>query len=284
MSSAVTTVRVMRSAAIGGGVLIALLLLMLTVGTSAKAASPRIDTGSAIVSASGRVAIPLQNRSSRSVSGTLTLRTGKAVIGSARFRVAAQSRRPVRLWLTVNGARRLARSGRLAVTAVVRARGSRATRRKVKLKQASTRPGVPKPAGPTGIDGRYHGHYAEANADLAFYISNQRLYTGPFDAFYVEAICRNVQPDYTGPDQVYPSPRAIEPVEVPIAADGTFKGEGSLLAGSGTLPIRWTITGRVTGSREVHGEVTAAFTDPYGNPCQGTTRFTARYYGRVYPR
>ena len=127
-------------------------------------------------------------------------------------------------------------------------------------------------------DGRYQGRYATTNADLAFNVAGGRLFTGPFDSFYVEAVCLNADPAYTGPDQVYPSPRAIEPVEAPIAADGTFRGQGSVHPGSGSPPIAWTIAGRIVGG-DVQGEVSVTFTDPYGNPCQGAATFTARYYG-----
>lgn len=126
-------------------------------------------------------------------------------------------------------------------------------------------------------DGRYQGTYAENNVDLAFNVVGTRLFTGPFDGFYLTATCQNVDPDYTG-EQVYTDSSAIEPVEATIASNGDFYGEGQYFTEE-SPPMDWTIRGHISGGNVTNGEFSATYTDTFGNPCSGTTRFTASWYG-----
>lgn len=246
-------------------------------------ATLRIGPGPVQVSASGRVAVELRNTGRRTTAGTLTLRSGRRAVGSARFRIPARGMRTVRATLSGGVRERLARDRRLTVTAVAQARGVKAVRRALVLvaPARATPPGTTPSSGPSAPafqEGRYRGGYDATNAELAFNVAGSRLYTGPFDSFYADARCRNADPAYTGPDQEYGNPRSIGPVEATIAADGTFRGEGTYHPGGGSPPIGWTISGRIAGG-EAGGEFGASFTDPFGNPCQATMRFTGRFLG-----
>jgi hypothetical protein len=125
------------------------------------------------------------------------------------------------------------------------------------------------------LEGRYQGTYAENNVDLAFNVVGNRLFTGPFDGFYLYATCRNVDPDYTG-DLGLDDSSGYEPVQATIAADGSFSGQGVYRTGYTDQP--WTISGRIAGG-SVTGQFSSRYTNTYGNPCNGTTRFTAEWYG-----
>ena len=134
-----------------------------------------------------------------------------------------------------------------------------------------------KQSGPAWVDGRYQGNYATSNATLAFNVQGNRLFTGPFDSFYVEATCRNSDPNYTG-DQTYSDSTAIGPVEARISG-GRFSGSG-VYRPSAEASIPWEISGRISGKTITDGVFTVNYKYSTSNdPCTGTARFTANWYG-----
>jgi hypothetical protein len=124
------------------------------------------------------------------------------------------------------------------------------------------------------LEGRYAGTYAENNVDLFFNVAGGRVYTGPFDAFYVDAPCNFGLSD----------PSAIEPVQANIAGNGSFSGSGVWVVAGGTGPsgfsIPWTLTGQIKGGTITSGVFQVG---PYsysdGKTCSGSTHFTATWYG-----
>lgn len=126
-------------------------------------------------------------------------------------------------------------------------------------------------------EGRYQGTYAENNVNLAFNVAGGRVYTGPFDSFYIDATCHNVDPGYTGPNQTYTDGSAIEPVAAGISG-GSFSGSGVYVPGGGEQ-IAWKLSGNISGKSISGGTFSVNYTDYYGNPCSGTTHFTAAWYG-----
>ena len=128
------------------------------------------------------------------------------------------------------------------------------------------------------LQGRYSGTYAENATDLLFNVSGGRVYTGPFDSFFIEADCTNLDYPNTVP-QAYTDPSAIEPVQASIASNGDFAGSGVYTPGFG-LQIPWQLSGHISGTSITGGAFTAGpYTDTYGDPCGGTTHFTAQWYG-----
>lgn len=125
------------------------------------------------------------------------------------------------------------------------------------------------------LEGRYAGTYAENNVDLFFNVLGGRVYTGPFDAFYLDATCYNADPNYTGP-QVTTDSTAYEPVQATIGPGGSFAGSGVYNTGFTSHP--WTLTGQISGG-SITGTFTSSYTDTYGDPCSGSTSFTAQWYG-----
>lgn len=253
----------------------ALATALLALPAPAHGAKLKVGGQPAAVSPDGRVSISVANPNRRAAKGTLTLAARRGALASRRFRIPARRSKKVRLGLTVAGYNELQALGSMRVRAIAKARGLPATRKRVTL-TIPARPGDD--TSRSERDGRYQGAYAENNADLAFNVVGSRLFTGPFDSFYLVATCRNADPAYTGPDQVYVNATAIEPVEATIGADGSFHGQGTYRTGS-TPPISWEITGRATGRSISEGQFSATYTDAYGNPCTGVTRFTAQWYG-----
>jgi hypothetical protein len=131
--------------------------------------------------------------------------------------------------------------------------------------------------GAAWVDGRYQGTWAENSTDLSFNVVGSRLYTGPFDSFYIDATCHNVDPTFTG-NQVYTDGSAIEPVQATIASGGNFSGSGTYVPGGGEQ-IHWTVSGHISGQSVTGGTFSVNYTDFYGNPCSGTAHFTAQWYG-----
>lgn len=242
----------------------------------------KIGGGTVNVSSARVAAIGVANPNRSAAKGTLTLNWQGAAIGRRSFNIRARRLGQVKVTIA-KGAYDIMRSnGSLKVSAVAKAKGKGTAKKSLTLTAAGSGGGdtTPAPAGPSAPwdDGRYQGTYAENNVDLAFNIVGTRLYTGPFDAFYIDATCRNVDPGYTGPNQVYTNAHAIEPVEAAIGGDGRFSGSGTYRPGP-TTSIPWTISGRVSGKSVTDGAFSVNYTDGYGNPCSGTTRFTAAWYG-----
>ena len=246
-----------------------LALGLVTAPATAHAAKLRVGAEPLAVGADGRASVVLANPNRTAVRGRLTLRASGSAVGTARFRLPAGRSRNVRISLTVAGMDALEARGVLAVRAIAAAKNAATTRTSLTLRLAAA------PAATR--DGRYQGSYADNSVDVSFNVVGARLFTGPFDAFYLQATCRNADPAYTGPDQLYTDATAIEPIVATIADDGAVSGEGVHRTGS-TPPIPWRITGRVTGE-SVSGELAADYTDVYGNPCSAVSRFSAGWYG-----
>jgi hypothetical protein len=127
------------------------------------------------------------------------------------------------------------------------------------------------------LEGRYLGHWSGNSANLAFNVFGGRVYTGPFDYFYIDETCYNTNPNYTGPDQVYHESDAIGPVQANIAPDGSFSGTGVYTPGFGqTVP--WTLSGKVSGGTAT-GTFSVNYRNGYNDPCSGAASFTAQWYG-----
>lgn len=251
---------------------------------AAEAAKVKIGGGTVKVSSARVAAIGVANPNRSAAKGTLTLNWQGAAIGRKSFKIPARAMRQVKVTIAKGAYDIMQGSGTLKVSAVAKAKGKGSSKKGLTLTPAGAGTGggnqsapPPSPAAPWA-DGRWQGTYAENNVDLAFNIVGTRLYTGPFDAFYIDATCRNVDPGYTGPNQVYTNAHAIEPVEAAIGGDGRFSGSGTYRPGPSTT-IPWTISGRVSGKSLTDGAFSVNYTDGYGNPCSGTTRFTAAWYG-----
>jgi hypothetical protein len=125
------------------------------------------------------------------------------------------------------------------------------------------------PAGPAWSDGRWRGTYSDSSLDLLFNVVGNRLYTGGFDSFFVDASC-----DGGGID-----PANVAPVEATISPGGDFSGSGTYSPGFGQQ-IPWQVSGHISGTSITGGTFTVGpYTDFYGGTCNGTTHFTGRWFG-----
>jgi hypothetical protein len=133
---------------------------------------------------------------------------------------------------------------------------------------APTPPPVAAPTAPAWDDGRWRGYYAEnGSVDLLFNVVGGQLYTGGFDAFFIEAACSDGSFD----------PSAISPVHASIASTGDFAGSGVYSPGFG-LQIPWQLSGHISMKTITGGTFTVGpYTDSYGNSCGGTTHFTGQW-------
>lgn len=124
--------------------------------------------------------------------------------------------------------------------------------------------------------GRYAGNYAENNVSLFFNVVGSRLYTGPFDSFFIDAPCNFGLSDQSD----------IKPVQATIAPNGTFSGSGVWVVAGGTGPsgfsIPWRLTGQISGLTVTGGRFEVgpySFSD--GKTCSGATSFSATWFSSV---
>lgn len=123
------------------------------------------------------------------------------------------------------------------------------------------------PAAPAWSDGRWRGYYSDNGVELLFNVVGGRLYTGGFDAFYVDAAC-----DGGGID-----PSAVAPVQASISPNGDFSGSGVYSPGFGQQ-IPWQVSGHISGQSITSGTFTVGpYTDFDGGSCSGTTHFTGQW-------
>jgi hypothetical protein len=126
--------------------------------------------------------------------------------------------------------------------------------------------------GGTYVPGRYSGTYAENNVDLFFNVAGGRVYTGPFDTFYIDAPCSEGLSDIS----------TIEPVQASIKSDGSFLGSGVWVVGTGPsgFSVPWTLSGRIAGKSITNGVFSVGpYTYPFSTKtCSGSTHFTAAWY------
>jgi hypothetical protein len=124
------------------------------------------------------------------------------------------------------------------------------------------------------LQGRYSGTYAENNVDLFFNVAGGRVYTGPFDTFYIDAPCSEGLSDIS----------TIEPVQASIGGDGRFSGSGVWVVAAGSpsgFSVPWTLSGQISG-RSISNAVFSVgpYTFPFSSKtCSGTTSFTAEWIG-----
>jgi hypothetical protein len=264
-------------------------LVTLTASTSTALAKLRVAGTTVTVSPAGVAPVSVTNPHRRTAKGKLTLTVGRFVAGSKAFRIPARTRRTVRVTLSSDAASALEQLGSMPARATAKAKGLGTARRALTLRSsqdgapAEQPPGggggqepapqpapEPAPAQPAWQSGRYYGTYSDNNADLAFDVTQEQLYTRPYDSFYVTAECPGSQYGSTS--------WAIEPVEARIGADGRFAAEG-VYRPSPETAIDWKISGTISGTRVSDGEFSVSYTDSYGTPCSGASHFTARLDG-----
>lgn len=271
----------------------ALSIAMLALPAVADAAKVRISGATVNVGQDGTAAVGLSNPNRSKAKGTLKLEYNGQSAGSKSFSIPARRSRTVSVPLTVGTFNALQQAGSLLVDAAAKARGKGTGRKSITLAYGETltpptnTPPTNTPTPPTGggggsstpwQQGRWQGTWATDAVDLSFNITGNRLYTGPFDGFYITATCHNTDPEYTGYEQVYQRSTSIEPVEATISPDGKFSGSGTYVP-SPNNPYNWTLTGQVSG-----GTLSGTFSVNYfysggSDPCSGTANFTARWYG-----
>ncbi len=265
-------------AALAAAVLAAALLAVPAVADAAKL---KISGGTLPVDDDGVAAIKLKNPNRSTAKGKLTLKSGGISIGARSFRVRARRSSTVKVAVThVDALQILANGDGLRTTALAKAKGKGTARKSLVLYYpgassgggGGSQPGgqqQPPPQQPASqsIDGRWQGTYETSNANLAFNIQGNRLYTGPFDSFYIEPMCADGNRDST----------AIEPVEATINPDGSFSGSGTYRP-SPDMAIPWTLTGHISG-RTMTGTFSATYEDGVQGHCSGSMNFTAAWYG-----
>ena len=267
---------------LGTAVLIAASAVALMAPT-AQAAKLKIGGSPVAVSSSRVASIGITNPNRSAAKGTLALKWLGASVGKKTFLLPARATRKVKVKLIPDAYALLSETGELTVSAAATARGKGTSKRSLTLKSLgggnSTGGGgqLPgsgggEPVAPPWVDGRYQGTYAENNSNLAFNVVGNRVFTGPFDGFYIEAPCTDNWPRDTDTN-------VVEPVEATIAPDGSFSGSGVYRPSASTAPISWTLTGRISGKSITDGAFSVSFVGDYGGQCNGTTRFTAGWYG-----
>jgi hypothetical protein len=257
---------------------------LLAVPAVAEASKVKITGGTVSVNDDGVAAIKLANPNGKAAKGTLALRQGLTPIGSRGYKIGARGKKSVKVSLSDAALQVLAKGDDVAATAYAKTKGKGTSRKSLRLTHpggggtsgggtagggstgGGSQPGSQQPAAQS-IDGRWQGTYATNNADLAFNIQGNRLYTGPFDAFYLEANCESYSPDAT----------AFEPIEATISPNGVFYGSGTYRP-SASLSMPWTISGHITG-RTLTGTFSSSYHSDFHGNCSGTTTFTAAWYG-----
>ena len=267
---------------------------LLAVPATAEAAKVKVGSGIVSVGDAGVAGIKLTNPNRSAAKGKLTLKASGRSIGSKGFSLRARRSANVKVPLSAAALSKLAGSGQLQATAVASAKGKGTSRKGLLLRYGGAPgsggggqngPGGSTPGGNQpnpGLaapwqEGRWKGTWATNSADLSFNVVGNRLFSGPYDDFYIDATCQNVDPEYTGPDQVYTDAIAIEPVEASIAGNGDFSGAGTYQP-SPTRSYPWTLTGRLSGGSAT-GTFAVNYTDGWGNPCSGSQNFTASWFG-----
>ena len=253
--------------------------VLLITPAAAGAAKLKISGGNIAVDDNGVAAITVKNPNRSRAKGKLSLKSGTVAIGSRRFSIAPRRSARVGVQLIPRALEALAQGDALRATATARAKGKGTSRKSLVIYyppavngnsggDQTGGGGGSGSAGPAWSEGRYQGTYATNNTNLAFNVVGNRLYTGPFDAFYIEAACGEDSPDAT----------AIEPVEATIGPDGSFQGSGTYRP-SADLAIPWEISGHISGTSITNGRFSVSYTNYYGHQCSGTTNFTANWYG-----
>ena len=257
-----------------------LAVAFMAIPASADAAKLKIGGGTLPVDDDGVAAIKLKNPNRSAAKGNLTLKSGGVPIGSHSFKVGARRSSTVRVTVThVDALQILANGDGLRATALAKAKGRGTARKNLVLfypgassgggSQQGGQQQQPTPQQPAAqsLDGRWQGTYETSNADLAFNITGTRLYTGPFDAFFMQANCADGNLDST----------AIEPIQATINPDGSFSGSGTYRP-SPDSAIPWTLTGHISG-RTMTGTFSATYEDGFQGHCSGSMNFTAAWYG-----
>ena len=272
MTCPTTTLRALVAAAtLGSALLIA--------PTAAEAAKLKLTGGNIAVDDDGVAAITVKNPNRSRAKGKLSLKSGTVAIGSRRFNIGPRRSARVGVQLILPALEVLAGGDGIQATATARAKGKGISRKSLVLYYPPAVNGNGGGDGTGGGDGggqtapawsegRYQGTYATNSTNLAFNVVGNRLYTGPFDAFYIEADCGEDNPDAT----------AIEPVEATIGPDGNFHGTGTYRP-SATLAIPWEISGHISGTSITNARFSVSYTNYYGHQCSGSTDFTANWYG-----
>ena len=212
----------------------ALLTILLLAAPAADAAKVKIGGGSVRVTESRVAAIGLANPNRSAAKGTLTLKWQGAAVGRKSFKIPARAARQVKVRIAKGAYEIMKSSGSLRISASAKAKGKGTSSKSLKLTPPAAGGTTPQPGGGGGgggssspwVDGRYQGTYAENNSNLSFNVVNGKLFTGPFDSFYMVANCKNVDPGYTGPNQEYTDTTAMEPIEATVGGDGRFSGSG----------------------------------------------------------
>ena len=258
--------------------LVALATAMLALPATADAAKVRIGGGTLQVADDGSVAVQLTNPNRSRAKGKLTLVSGLTRIGSRSFSIRGHRSARPRVQLSQAALAVLANGGGVSATAYASAKGKGTSHKRVVLTYPGASSGgggttggggSPGGGGSSGqgwSDGRWQGTWETNNADLAFNVTGNRLYTGPFDAFYIDVPCDS-NTDAT----------AMEPIEATIAPDGSFQGSGTYRP-SATQSIPWTLSGHVSG-QAMSGTLSVDYTSDFHGHCSGSANFTAGWYG-----
>lgn len=249
---------------------------------AAEAAKVKVTGGIVRVDDDGVAAIKLANPNSKAAKGTLSLSSEGTRIGSQKFKIRARRSATVKVGLSLDALLVLAQGDDLPATASAKAKRNGTSRKSLLLTypgasngggtndgsgtDGGTPSGGQQPATAPWADGRWQGTYSASNADLAFNVVGNRLYTGPFDSFYVESVC-----EYNT-DAI-----AMEPVEATIGPDGNFSGSG-VYRPSATASVPWTISGHISGQR-LTGTLSVSYSDSFHGACSGRADFTAVWYG-----
>jgi hypothetical protein len=253
---------------------------LLAVPGTADAAKLKIGGGTLPVDDNGVAAIKLKNPDRSAAKGRLTLTSGGQAIGAHSFTVAARRSKTVRVAVThVEALQILAQGDGLKATAVAKAKRKGTSRKNLILYYPGASGGGGG-GGSTGggggggqqqgsawAEGRWQGTWETNSTDLAFNITGSRLYTGPFDAFFLTLNCADGSI----------SSSAMEPVEATISPNGDFSGSG-VYRPDPSISIPWTLTGHISG-RTLTGTLSAERDFAYHGHCSGSANFTASWYG-----
>jgi hypothetical protein len=261
---------------LAAGVLAAALF---AIPATADAAKVKIGGGTLPVDDNGVASIKLKNPNRSAAKGKLTLTSGGTSIGSRSFKVGARRSSKVKVAVThVEALQILANGDGLRTTAIAKAKGKGTSRKSLVLfypGASSGGGGGGGGGGSTGggqqqsasTDGRWQGTWETNATDLAFNITGSRLYTGPFDSFFLTLNCADGSI----------SSSAMEPIEATISPNGDFSGSG-VYRPDPSISIPWTLTGHISG-RSLTGTLSAERDFAYHGHCTGSANFTASWYG-----
>jgi len=232
---------------------------------------PTLASRAVSATRTGGFSVRLNNPNPYRVSGKGTVKSGRKVVGSKNYSMAANRGATLRFKLSKQLARKLKRRRKLALSLIATAKGPRGTRPKTLRSRITVRPPAPRrrtpggggegggEGGGSGLDGKYAKPEGAEGASITFEVTGNGTRIRELGGTVVGS-CFN---PITGFEIRILSPYIPE---MAVAPDGSFSG---VYESDG---VRTEVTnGRLASDATATGEVSVKFSG-----CSGKASFTSR--------